>query len=402
MFEQKYLARNIRSYRKLRGLTQGALAERLYVTAQNVSKWETGKAVPDIAHLCALARVFGVSPDRLLVSGESPRQERLLAAVDGGGTKTEFVLFTEEGQVLKRLLLGGSNPNTVGMERTEALLREGMDRLLELEPDITALYAGIAGCGLEAHQKRLAAFLKKTYPMLRIQVASDVPNVIYCAPVEERCIAVICGTGSVVYARTPADMHRIGGWGWLWESGCSGYDFGRDALEAALADREGLGQRTCLRELTEKRLGGKVTERLGEIYRLGQDGIAAFASTVFDGCARGDPVALGILEKNARRLARLINTAAENYDCGQDVVLAGGLTVYRQALEAALLPRLSPGLRLLFSDRPQICGAAAGGRRLLGECPPDFKEKFYVNYKRLTEETDHAENGNAECQHHAH
>ena len=29
-------------------------------------------------------------------------------------------------------------------------------------------------------------------------------------------------------------MHRLGGWGSLWESGCSGYDFGRDALEAAL------------------------------------------------------------------------------------------------------------------------------------------------------------------------
>lgn len=386
MFAQKYLARNIRTYRKLRGLTQGALAERLYVTAQNVSKWETGKAVPDIAHLCALAQVFGVSPDRLLDSGEAPRQERLLVAVDGGGTKTEFILYTEKGQILKRLLLGGSNPNTVGMEQTEALLKEGMDRLLELEPEIAVLYAGIAGCGLAAHQSRLTAFLKKIYPMLRVKVDSDVPNVIYSAPVEERCIAVICGTGSVVFAKTPTEMYRLGGWGWLWESGCSGYDFGRDALEAALADREELGPRTCLRELVEKRLGGNVTERLGEIYRLGQDGVAAFAFAVFEGCAQRDPVALGILEKNAERLARLINAAAERYDCGQDAVLAGGLCVYRDALEAALLPKLRPDIRLLFSDRPQICGAAAGGRRLLGESTPEFKEEFYVNYKRLTEE----------------
>ena len=141
MFAQKNLARNIKMYRKLRGMTQGELAEQIHVTAQNVSKWETGKSVPDISHLCILSRIFGVTPDRLLSSGEAPTRERVLVAVDGGGTKTEFVLFTESGRMIKRLLLGGSNPNTVGMEKTQALLKSGMDQLLELEPGICALYA---------------------------------------------------------------------------------------------------------------------------------------------------------------------------------------------------------------------------------------------------------------------
>ena len=42
MFQPKNLAHNIKKYRKLRGLTQNELADRLFVTAQNVSKWETG------------------------------------------------------------------------------------------------------------------------------------------------------------------------------------------------------------------------------------------------------------------------------------------------------------------------------------------------------------------------
>jgi len=395
VFRQSNLAQNIKTYRRLRGLTQGELARRLFVTAQNVSKWETGKSVPDVENLCKLAEVFAVTPDILLGGGENPSGECVLAAIDGGGTKTEFVLFTGSGQLLKRLVLGGSNPNTVGSEASQALLKRGIDQLLEVSPNICALYAGIAGCGLAAVQKPVQTFLEKLYPGIRIKVASDVPNVIYSAPVEERCIAVICGTGSVVFAKTPEDMYRIGGWGWLWESGCSGYDFGRDALRAALADRDGTGPQTCLRELVQTRLGGDVLEKLGEIYRLGQDGIAAFAFAVFEALDRGDPVADAILEKNASLLAKQINTAARRYDCGQDVVMAGGLTARKAVLEKYLLPKLDPGLRLQFNEKPQICGAAAGACRILGKEEPNFKEEFYKNYLQITEETTHAENRNA-------
>lgn len=395
MFQQKNLAGNLKKYRKLRGLTQGELAACLFVTAQNISKWETGKSVPDLENLCKLAEVFGISPDRLLGHEEQAQGERLLAAIDGGGTKTEFVLYTEKGEILKRLLLGGCNPNTVGMEKTQSLLQSGLDQLLAVEPNICAIYAGIAGCGLKANQKKVLAFLKKTYPMLQCTVASDVPNVIYSAPVEETCIAVICGTGSVVFAKTKEDMYRLGGWGWLWESGCSGYDFGRDALHAALAAEEAMGPRTCLTGMVRERLGGPVAEKLGDIYRLGQDGIASFASLVFDAYAQADAVAEEILEKNARLLARLINTAAERYDCGKEVVMAGGLTHFKTVLEHVLKEKLAPGLRLYFNEKPQICGAAVGGCRMLGKCDGNFKETFYKNYLKLLEETNHAENGNA-------
>lgn len=395
MFQPKNLAHNIKKYRKLRGLTQNELADRLFVTAQNVSKWETGKSVPDLDNLCKLTNIFAVSPDRLLGYESSPAKERILAAIDGGGTKTEFVLYTESGQILKRLLLGGSNPNTVGIEATQSLLQSGLDQLLSIEPNICAVYAGIAGCGLKAHQNKVLAFLKKTYPMMQCCVASDVPNVIYSAPVEDRCIAVICGTGSVVFAKTPDDMHRLGGWGWLWESGCSGYDFGRDALRAALAARENVGPQTCLLALAEARLDGDVEEKIGDIYRLGQDGIAAFASLVFEAYAQGDAIAEQILEKNAGQLALLINAAAEQYDCGRDVVIAGGLIRYKEVLQAFLKDKLIHGLRLIFNAKPQICGAAAGGLRMLGAPDQDFKENFYKNYLTITEETNHAENGNA-------
>ncbi|MBQ7049421.1 MAG: XRE family transcriptional regulator, partial [Firmicutes bacterium] len=174
MYQQKNLAKNLKKYRKLRGLTQIELAERLFVTAQNVSKWEMGKSVPDLDNLCKLAAAFDVSPDRLLGNEAQETGTRFLAAIDGGGTKTEFVLYTETGEIRKRLLLGGCNSNTVGMERAQTVLRTGLDQLLAYEPNICAVYAGIAGCGLKSTQKKILTFLQKTYPMLQCNVASDV------------------------------------------------------------------------------------------------------------------------------------------------------------------------------------------------------------------------------------
>jgi len=55
------LGQRISQYRKNLGISQEALGERLGVSRQAVSKWETGAATPDMENLLALAREFGVS-----------------------------------------------------------------------------------------------------------------------------------------------------------------------------------------------------------------------------------------------------------------------------------------------------------------------------------------------------
>ena len=57
--------------RKRAGLSQEALAERLGVLRQAVSKWETGEALPETGKLATLAAALGVSVDWLLSEDES-------------------------------------------------------------------------------------------------------------------------------------------------------------------------------------------------------------------------------------------------------------------------------------------------------------------------------------------
>lgn len=63
---EETLGKRISFHRKRLGLTQDALAEKMGVTAQAVSKWENDQSCPDITILPKLAQVFGITTDALL------------------------------------------------------------------------------------------------------------------------------------------------------------------------------------------------------------------------------------------------------------------------------------------------------------------------------------------------
>lgn len=56
--------------RKAKDLTQEQLAEKLDVSRQSVSKWESGQAIPELDKIVALSAVFDVTTDYLLKSSE--------------------------------------------------------------------------------------------------------------------------------------------------------------------------------------------------------------------------------------------------------------------------------------------------------------------------------------------
>lgn len=60
------IGKNIKLFRKEKGLTQEYLADVVGVSAQAVSKWETGQAMPDVTLILPICSVLGVSADRLL------------------------------------------------------------------------------------------------------------------------------------------------------------------------------------------------------------------------------------------------------------------------------------------------------------------------------------------------
>lgn len=76
-------------YRKKAGLSQDALAEKLGVSRQAISKWETAESVPETGKLAALASALGITVDWLLSEAE-PEETR--------GPDTDAGCFTWDGE----------------------------------------------------------------------------------------------------------------------------------------------------------------------------------------------------------------------------------------------------------------------------------------------------------------
>lgn len=64
------VSKKIYELRKASGMSQEHLAEKVSVSRQSISKWESGETVPEIERIIELSKVFNVSTDYLLLSSE--------------------------------------------------------------------------------------------------------------------------------------------------------------------------------------------------------------------------------------------------------------------------------------------------------------------------------------------
>ena len=90
------LSEKIISLRKSRGWSQEELAERLDVSRQSVSKWESGVSNPDLDKIVAMSTLFGVSTDYLLKDVTTEEKEPIRDFVREDEDNKDEKVFEEE------------------------------------------------------------------------------------------------------------------------------------------------------------------------------------------------------------------------------------------------------------------------------------------------------------------
>ena len=121
-------AQKLKELRNRAGMSQENLAERVGVSRQAITKWETDKGAPEMENLLALSDLFGVSVDELL--GREPRRR-----TDGFlyESVTEYDVADPKRYDVK---LGGARRLTVrGYEGEKLRVRLLSDTLATLEAD---------------------------------------------------------------------------------------------------------------------------------------------------------------------------------------------------------------------------------------------------------------------------
>lgn len=376
------LSRRLKQCRTARGLSQAQLAEKLNLTPQTISKWERGLSLPDLYNLSAICSVLGVSVGFLLDKLFSAHNEYMIA-IDGGGTKTEFVLFTEEGQVIAKQRLGATNPNVCGIEKACKTLKEGIDILLGEYGQINFIYAGIAGAYSGKNKEHLTNYLKKQYPLYNVRVESDVMNVVGLSQEGGKCTACIVGTGSCVYGYDGKQLYRTGGWGYLFDQAGSGYYIGRELIAQTFASCDGLQPESIATKMVIDKLGGKPINCIENLYGLGSDYIASFAPIAFKAMQDGDKVAEKIIKDSARRIAQLINFVQSKYSVGNRVIMSGSICQNQKPFQRLVSEYLGGNVIIEYPNVPQILGAMKKGMEFaqIKYSSKNFTQNFTKTYK---------------------
>ncbi len=234
-----------------------------------------------------------------------------ILGVDGGGTKTLALLGDLDGNVLARGTSGSSNYNAVGFDAACSALEIAIDMARKDHPgELSALCLGLAGAGRKEDVERFQEWAIHRFPNTRIQVVSDADILLMAGAPSGPALALICGTGSIVYGRTASgEIIRSGGWGYLFGDEGSGYAIGIAALRAVMAAYDGRGAKTLLSELVLEHYGlREAPELVHAIYgdQSPRLAVATLSKVVEQAAGQNDPVANAIFDESSQELVRAI------------------------------------------------------------------------------------------------
>ncbi|MBE6549098.1 MAG: XRE family transcriptional regulator [Ruminococcaceae bacterium] len=331
------IAKNIKQRRKELHITQNDLAFALGYSTKAISKWESGKGAPPTVILPALAAVLHMNVDDLLSMNV---EGKFFLGIDGGGTKTEFALADSEGNIIRNIVLGTSNPSDIGIDASLNVIKEGISEVCANIPKSNiSIFAGLAGGTTEGVREQITEFLSR-FGFASVKNGSDAMNAVSASLGSGDGITVIMGTGSVTFAQVNGKSHRVGGYGYLLGDAGSGFSLGREAILAALCFEDGSGEETSLYESVRKRCGTeRVLDSLGEFYRGGKRTIAQYAPLVLNAYVEDDRVAKKILFADLEKVAQTIRGAAKYLPSGKApirVELCGGLCTKDDIIAGAL------------------------------------------------------------------
>jgi N-acetylmuramic acid 6-phosphate etherase len=284
--------------------------------------------------------------------------ERILG-VEGGGTKTAWVLVARNGGNLQILDQGKLPPSNFRLATPERL------RLIfaELPKEIDRVGVFLAGCGTSEDRKSLAAICAETWPQAKIITGSDRDSDLAAALGHGDGIVVNAGSGSSVTARRDNRTEKAGGWGHILGDAGGGYFLSIQALRLILREYD-LHRGEV--QFAARILRALCLNNLDELVRWAQTAdkmeVARLTPVVFEAAANGDARVVEILEEGARVLSEYTEAvAARLHLLAPKVILLGGLfhrdSIYAHTFRRRLKKNL-PDARVAMAERTPELGAA--------------------------------------------
>lgn len=244
--------------------------------------------------------------------------------IDGGGTKTEALIVSEDMRELHRFRSGAINYNGESEENIYAHISEiflEADKLEGLN-NCAGVCIGMAGISNPVAVCCIQGAVKAAGYEKEVLLKGDQVTGLAGALDGKAGATLIAGTGSIcVGIDGKGNMHRTGGYGNIIDDGGSGYAIGRDILSATVRAFDGRGQATVLTDLVKGRMrelsldAGEdwISSLIRFLYdkTTSKGDIASFGQLISKAIKADDEVAIVIAEKAVSELFLLTSALVE-------------------------------------------------------------------------------------------
>jgi N-acetylglucosamine kinase-like BadF-type ATPase len=307
---------------------------------------------------------------------------RTYLGIDGGGSKTAFLLVDESGRVLASHAEGPAYYLETGWDAMQAMLAQGIRVTLD-KAALPSSSLGFAFLGLPAYGEDS-----------RLVTALDAAASPPLQPGQYRCgndavcgwagalacqdgINLIAGTGSIAYGEFNRRAARAGGWGELFSDEGSGYWIAREGLNLFSRMSDGRTTRSALYDILRRHFGLQSDLDLcAAIYdknQLQRSHLAALSTLVAQAATGGDVQASALFSRAADELAQIVDAVRRQLEIpGHATVMvsySGGMFLQRDLLLARLQSKLAMEgrrYRMVAPRLPPAAGAALYAAKLSG------------------------------------
>jgi N-acetylglucosamine kinase-like BadF-type ATPase len=239
----------------------------------------------------------------------------LFLGVDGGGSKTAFVLLDDDGRIVAETQTASCYYFDEGIELVGRILTEGVAAVTSRAgveaSDIDQAFLGLPGYGeVSSDLDRLNAIPGEVLGHERYSCDNDMVCGWAGSLGAVDGINVISGTGSMTYGERRGRGHRVGGWSELFGDEGSAYWIAAQGLNAFTRMSDGRLPRGRLYDLMKARVG--ITSDLDVIDVVvnewkGQRAlIADLSKTVVDAAGHGDEASATILREASGELVEIV------------------------------------------------------------------------------------------------
>ena len=302
--------------------------------------------------------------------------------VDGGGSKTRFLLIEATGKVLASHASGPAYHLEIGLAGMQDMLVSGIRAILR-DSGVAASGLSYAFLGLPAYgedqalQQQFDTAPAAALPAGRYRCGNDMVCGWAGALAGADGINIVAGTGSIAYGEYAGRSARAGGWGELFSDEGSAYWIAREGLRLFSRMADGRTARGPLYEEVRRHFALEDDLQLcAAIYgkpASDRSQLAQLARLVAQAARGGDAAARELLARAVSELADLVDAVRTQLQvpAGSDLSVSNSGGVFQlgdlllNPLQTELAQR-GPNYRLLAPRLPPEAGAALYAAKLSG------------------------------------